>query len=55
MRHKTHFTQPNVMRDKEKFPTEVELVEIGSLEIRCDGRLGKLRLTMQSLLFRLPV
>ena len=46
--HKTHFTQLNVMRDKERFPAEVELIDLETLEIKYNGQAVQLRVMMQS-------
>ena len=41
--HKTHFIQLNVMRDKERFPAEVELIDLETLEIKYNGRVVQLK------------
>jgi hypothetical protein len=41
--HKTHFIQLNVMRDKERFPAEVELIDLETLEIKYNGRAVQLK------------
>ena len=41
--HKTHFIQLNVMRDKERFPAEVELIDLETLEISYNGQVVQLK------------
>ena len=41
--HKTHFIQLNVMRDKERFPAEVELIDLETLEIKYNGQVVQLK------------
>jgi len=41
--HKTHFTQLNVMRDKERFPAEVELIDLETLEIKYNDQVVQLK------------
>jgi hypothetical protein len=41
--HKTHFIQLNVMRDKERFPAEVELIDLETLEVKYNGQVVRLK------------
>jgi hypothetical protein len=41
--HKTHYIQINVMRDKERFPAEVELIDLETLEIKYNGQVVQLK------------
>jgi len=41
--HKTHFIQLNVMRDKEKFPAEVELIDLETLEVKYNNQIVQLK------------
>jgi hypothetical protein len=41
--HKTHFIQLNVTRDKERFPAEVELIDLETLEISYNGQVVQLK------------
>ena len=41
--HKTHFIQLNVMRDKERFPAEVELIDLETLEISYNCQVVQLK------------
>jgi len=41
--HKTHFIQLNVMRDKERFRAEVELIDLETLEVKYNGQVVKLK------------
>jgi len=41
--HKTHFIQLNVMRDKERFPAEVELIDLETLEIKYNDQVVQLK------------
>ena len=36
--HRTHYIQLNVMRDKERFPAEVELIDLETLQIKYNGQ-----------------
>ena len=41
--HKTHFIQLNVMRDKERFPAEVELIDLETLEVKYNNQIVQLK------------
>ena len=41
--HKTHYIQLNVMRDKERFPAEVELIDLETLEIKFNDQVVQLK------------
>ena len=39
----THYIQLNVMRHKERFPAEVELVDLETLEVKYSGQIAQLK------------
>jgi hypothetical protein len=41
--HKTHYIQLNVMRDKERLPAEVELIDLETLEIKYNDQVVQLK------------
>jgi hypothetical protein len=41
--HKTHFIQLNVMRDKERFPADVQLIDLETLEVSYNGQVVQLK------------
>jgi len=41
--HKTHYIQLNVMRDKERFRAEVELIDLETLKISYNGQVVQLK------------
>ena len=41
--HKTHFIQLNVMRDKERFPADVELIDLETLEVKYNNQIVQLK------------